>query len=86
MQPRDLIILFKSPVAREEFYSLPLYLLTFTECKCVRIEIINGICQFCVCISVGHVTLCFWRFVTHTDKSQTFSRKIRKLVLRGKIS
>ena len=45
MQSRDLIILFKSPVAREEFYSLPLYLLTFTECKCVRIEIINGICQ-----------------------------------------
>ena len=48
MQSRDLIILFKSPVAREEFYSLPLYLLTFTECKCVRIEIINGILILCL--------------------------------------
>ena len=26
-------------------------------------------------VSVGHVTLCFWRFVTHSDKSQTLSGK-----------
>ena len=43
-------------------------------------------CQFCVCLSVGHVILCFWRFVTHTDKNLTISRKIRKLILRGKVS
>ena len=43
-------------------------------------------CQFCVCISVGHVPLLYLRFVTHIDNDLTLSRKIRKLILRGKLS
>ena len=63
-----------------------------TISSCIPKEIVNGICQFCVCISVGHVTLCFWRFVTHSDKSQTLSGKsgswfcVKKLVKEKKIS